>query len=192
MTFITGTSPKVGSNVNFGIYQHWCLGNINKCSNGITVTFFLKPRPGNETSPEVVVITNGGHSYFSEGFYLLQRYGDQYEFGISKSENVWKHTFRLLPNVWTNIFGSWNDSGGLKLYVDGHLLKELGPEKREYEGDNFDPFSEIVIGRDREGRAIDDKNLFDVEDLFIYNSAENTDNHPIGKRILLFFLLHLI
>uniref|UniRef100_K1QND3 Uncharacterized protein n=1 Tax=Magallana gigas TaxID=29159 RepID=K1QND3_MAGGI len=178
-TFITGTSPKVGSNANLGIYPHWCLGNINKCSDGITVSFFIKPKKADETSPEAVIITSGGHSFFSEGFYLLQKYGDQYEFGVSKQDKLWRQKFRLLPNLWTNIFASWNDSAGLKLYVDGYLMKRDDPEKREYEDDSFDPFSEIVIGLDQEGLPINSTNLFDIDNLVIFNSIKTPQEYSI-------------
>lgn len=170
----------MGSSATLGIYPHWCLGNINKCSDGITVSFFIKPYPADETSPEVVILSSGGHSYFSEGFYLLQKYGDQYEFGISKQDNVWKQNFRLLPGLWTNVFASWNDSAGLKLYVDNDLMKKDDPDKREYERDTFDPSSEIVLGQIMEGRPIDKQNLFEIDNLVIFNSAKSRENVPIG------------
>lgn len=174
----------MGSNANLGIYPHWCLGNINKCSDGITVSFFIKPKKADETSPEAVIITSGGHSFFSEGFYLLQKNGDQYEFGISKQDKVWRQKFRLLPNLWTNIFASWNDSAGLKLYVDGYLMKRDDPEKREYEDDSFDPFSEIVIGLDQEGLPINSTNLFDIDNLVIFNSIKSPQEYSIGNHLI--------
>lgn len=174
----------MGSNANLGIYPHWCLGNINKCSDGITVSFFIKLKKADETSPEAVIITSGGHSFFSEGFYLLQKYGDQYEFGVSKQDKVWRQKFRLLPNLWTNIFASWNDSAGLKLYVDGFLMKRDDPEKREYEDDSFDPFSEIVIGLDQEGLPINSTNLFDIDNLVIFNSIKSPQEYSIGNHLI--------
>lgn len=69
--FIIGIFFKVGFNVNFGIYFYWCLGNINKCFDGIIVLFFIKLKKVDEILLEGVIIIFGGYFFFFEGFYFL-------------------------------------------------------------------------------------------------------------------------
>lgn len=59
-------------------------------------------------------------------------------------------------------------------------MKKDDPDKREYERDTFDPSSEIVLGQIMEGRPIDKQNLFEIDNLVIFNSAKSRENVPIG------------
>ncbi|XP_060067156.1 uncharacterized protein LOC132547416 [Ylistrum balloti] len=171
---VTETDPQEGSYANLGLYPHWCLGNIHQCPHGITVDFWINVAPVTEDSPEVVLFTSGGNFYFSDGLYLIQRFGDQYEFGVSKQEHVWKINFRLFADTWVKVHAEWDVSEGLMLVVDNSEWSQTTPVRRDYFPGTFDSFAEVVTGLTSDGMIIDQDELFKIRHIIIHDRRINS------------------
>lgn len=61
-----------GSYANLGDWPHWCLGSLSRCTNGLTVELWARFADVPEDSSDVIVFTTGGHTWYSNGIYLLQ------------------------------------------------------------------------------------------------------------------------
>lgn len=61
-----------GSYASLGDWPHWCLGNLSRCSNGLTIDMWIKFTEIAEYASEIIVLSSGGHTWYSNGFYLLQ------------------------------------------------------------------------------------------------------------------------
>ncbi|XP_069123478.1 uncharacterized protein [Argopecten irradians] len=171
---ISESGPQLGSYAHLGVHPHWCLGNIHECRHGITVDFWINAVPVTEDAPEIVLLTSGGNFYFSDGLYLLQRFGDQYEFGVSKNELVWKVNFRLFADTWVKIHAEWDVTNGLTLVVDSTEWVQKTPETRDYFPGAFDGFVEVVVGTTNDGMIIDVDELFKIRNIVIHDQRINS------------------
>lgn len=61
-----------GSYASLGEWPHWCLGNLSRCTEGLTMELWVKFAEVPEDSPDVIVFSTGGHTWYSNGVYLLQ------------------------------------------------------------------------------------------------------------------------
>ncbi|KAJ8314944.1 hypothetical protein KUTeg_007094 [Tegillarca granosa] len=179
--FISVYEKQQGSTANLGIYPHWCIANLNKCNNGLTLSFWFKPNPAPDNSSTVTILTTGGHLFYSEGIYFIQKYGDQYEFGVAKSNYIWNTKFRLVPSFWTHLILYWDEKVGIKIFVDEKLLEIDTPKTRKYIQQSFDSFSEIIIGIDEYEKPINSRNLFEIQDILIYNRIVDKDLIPLDE-----------
>ena len=166
---ISGTSDLIGSSADLGVYPHWCLGNIHLCNNGLSVSLLLKAHRRQDNATKTIIFSTGG--YFSEGIYLIQNYGDQYELGISKGNDLWSARFILLPEIWLPVTATWNETYGLRVTVDHDVIVDNTPEQREFVAGNFDPFAQVLIGVDETGMVIENENLFDIKNIVFHDET---------------------
>ena len=61
-----------GSHASLGEWPHWCLGNMSRCTNGLTVDLWIKFAEIAEDASDIIVFSTGGHTWYSNGVYLLQ------------------------------------------------------------------------------------------------------------------------
>lgn len=61
-----------GSHADLGEWPHWCLGNLSRCSNGLTVDLWIKFTEVAEDASDIIVLSSGGHMWYANGIYLLQ------------------------------------------------------------------------------------------------------------------------
>ncbi|KAK3592411.1 hypothetical protein CHS0354_004035 [Potamilus streckersoni] len=166
-----------GSYASLGQYPHWCVGNISLCHGGIAVDLWVNFKNVSEDTPEIIVFSTGGHSLYSNGWYLWQKYGHEFEFGIALYGDSWSVNFLLVPGYWCHLFASWKAEEGLRVYVDDALFTNLQAQKRDYEGLEFDPFPYVALGIDVNGRPHTQDSRFLVRKLFIYNQT-TPDTRP--------------
>lgn len=99
------SAPVSGCHASLGAFPHWCLGNVSACdTSGFSLGFWFKLQTSDVTSNDVILLTNGGTTPNSDGFYILRRYGDQIEIGVAKGGNLWRETLRLrTDDVWSHM-----------------------------------------------------------------------------------------
>lgn len=185
VTIVT-SDTQIGSYANLGVYHHWCLGNIFKCHHGITVGFWVNAAAVTEDSEDIVFLTSGGESYSSYGgVYLLQRFGDQYEFGVSREDQVWKINFRLYADMWVKVHAVWDVKNGLSLSVDNLHWSQPNPETRDYFPGDFDTFAGVVVGLTEYRLPLDEDELFQLRHIVIHDHKLNSsdDGDTFGKNI---------
>jgi hypothetical protein len=115
------TAPVMGCSASLGVFPHWCLGNIDNCgTQGFSLGFWLQLQPSDVTSPDVIMLTNGGSTPNSKGFYVARRYGDQVEVGVANGGNLWTQTVRMrADDVPAHVTVTWNAKDGLVVGIDG-------------------------------------------------------------------------
>lgn len=132
--------------INLGQYPFDCLGNIRKCPDGFTVRFQLQVTPGNPQLAQHYLVSTGGQSPLSEGWYFRQNYGKDYEVGVALRERLWTTSFNLQTdqNIWLAMM--WTPQG-LTVYVDGLLsATDVEGVPRVFSESVIDLFPNIVIG----------------------------------------------
>ena len=158
-----------GSYGNLGDWPHWCLGHMGHCPNGLALDIWIKFTEIGEDSPPLIVFSNGGHSRYSNGIFLVQSYGSEYEVGVSMGEQVWSVEFRLVPKLWVNIYAVWGPSSGLFVLVDGVSYGDLDPDTRDFEPWMFETFMDVVIGVDLDGSPHVEESRFEIQKLSFFN-----------------------
>ena len=177
------TTPK-----DLGSFPHDCVGNIGVCDNGFTVGFWYKALAGDPDLPETYVISSGGQSSMSEGFYVVQHYGKDYEVGVAKGNKLWSVRLFVHEDALVYFVLTWSEQG-LDVYVDGILAgADAKGETRVFTSPAYDPFPEIVVGyandRPYAGKSINE-HIVNVTHWSVYYHQEEVE-HLQGK--LLFFL----
>ena len=167
--YISQNVTLTGSHGNLGDWPHWCLGNLTKCPNGIGLDIWIKFTGISEESSELIVFSNGGHSLYSNGIYLLQRYGSEYELGVAMGPLVWSVRFRVAPMMWLNINAVWSKSEGLFVLVDGRAYGDDQPHQRDFEEWMFETFMDVVIGVDPDGSPHIHESRFEIEKISMFN-----------------------
>lgn len=160
-----------GCYASFGAYPHWCLGNMTSCAtSGLTVAFWFKPLPLNISSDPVTILTNGGTTSCSDGFYVLRRYGDQFEVGVAQGKQRWRTTVRLQTvNSWVHLALAWSQGAGLRVRVDGlHWLAASSYENRSYVSDP--ELRAVEVGVDAYGDAVTSPCTFDLQRVDVADS----------------------
>ena len=115
------SGPTTGCHASLGTYYHWCLGNIHACNtDGFSVGVWLNLLPSNIKSSDVILLTSGGTTPNSNGFYVTRRLGDQLEVGVAQGGSLWRQKFRLRSDdTWIHLAIGWADDTGLIVGVDG-------------------------------------------------------------------------
>ncbi|KAL4239723.1 hypothetical protein ACF0H5_000526 [Mactra antiquata] len=158
-----------GSHVHLGEWPHWCLGNLSKCNNGLTVDIWIKFTEVAEDASDIIVFSSGGHMWYSNGIYLLQRHGDEYEFGVALDDMVWSVKFRVRPRLWVNIHAFWDTATGLVLMVDGASHENPDAVYRNFQQLAFDSFMGLEVGLNVDGTPVTDDLRFEIATLGIYD-----------------------
>ena len=184
---ITRYVTLTGSYGNLGEWPHWCLGNMALCSNGLGLHMRIKFKKISEDSSDLIIFSNGGHSRYSNGIYLLQRFGDEYEFGVAMGLSVWSVVFRLVPEFMTNLLAVWDLSTGLTVSVDGASHVNNQPRDRDFEPWMFETFMDVVLGVRADGSTHTDGTRFEIEAMSMYNwpkPPESSEGGTIGMASL--------
>lgn len=128
---------------------HNCSGNIDNCTNGFTLSFkLLLLDKGNEDLPENYIISSGGQNSLSRGFYVRQRYGKLFEFGVALDDMLWEAELSLAWGSSSNIILTWSRMAGLSVYIDGFLAGSAPKSvERIFTHTKVDPFINTWIGK---------------------------------------------
>lgn len=126
-------------------------------------------------------MTTGGHTFYSEGWYLIQRFGDQYEFGVSVAQSTWKANFRLMSGTWAHIVAMFDPDEGLNVYVDDVLFNTTLTGDRTFVKLAFDPIAEVLIGLHGDGSPLTDDNYFEIKHISIYNKVIDISEASLCK-----------
>ena len=181
---VTKFMTLTGSYGNLGDWPHWCLGNMAQCSEGFGIHIKIKFTEIGEDSSDLIIFSNGGHSRYSNGAYLLQRFGDEYEFGVAMGPSVWSVVFRLVPEFTTDIHAVWNQSMGLTVYVDGASQVNNQPRDRDFEPWMFETFTDVVFGVNMDGSPHTEGTRFEIEEMSMFNwpkAPESSGGGTVGK-----------
>lgn len=74
--------------------------------------------------------------------------GSQYELGVAVGAHLWKVTFYLPASSWTHVAMTFNQTAGLKVYVDGQLeASDAAGSQRFYVQAEFDQFANMTVGQ---------------------------------------------
>jgi hypothetical protein len=113
----TVTSGKIGNAVRFtgngeyltlGDQRDLCLGNLEKCEHGLTVSFLMNPQR---------FIENG--YFLSSGPYSVYYKNGKVRSKFSTPDKTWEvATDEIELNKWQKIELSWDKERGLQMYVD--------------------------------------------------------------------------
>ena len=166
---ITKYVTLTGSYGNLGDWPHWCLGNMAQCSNGLGIHIRIKFTETGEESSDLIVFSNGGHSRYSNGAYLLQRFGNEYEFGVAMGPSVWSVVFRLVPEFVINLHAVWDQSNGLDVSVDGASHVTNQPRERDFEPWMFETFTDVVLGVHSDNSPHIEEQRFEIEEMSLFN-----------------------
>ena len=185
------SAPVSGCHASLGAFPHWCLGNVSACdTSGFSLGFWFKLQTSDVTSNDVILLTNGGTTPNSDGFYILRRYGDQIEIGVAKGGNLWRETLRLrTDDVWSHMTVRWMAGTGLTVGVDGvRWLSDVSPSARGFV--TAADVHEIESGLDGFGRPMTSPCSFSVKHVQMTNSAADavTFTQEQGVLLLLFCL----
>lgn len=167
------------SPVSLGAFPHECLGNIKLCPDGFTVGFWYKAIPGKADEPVRYVLSSGGQSSMSEGFYVRQNYGKDYEVGVAKGTTQWKVRLFLHDDVIVYFVLTWSEQG-LDVYIDGVLAgSDAKGTTRIYSSPAFNPFPNLVVGWQNDksytGKSIDEY-VVNVTHWDIFYHQEDVDD----------------
>lgn len=142
--------------ITLGSFPYECVGNINLCSRGFTLNLWYNPDPGDSNAPHRYLLSTGGQSAVSEGIYIRQNYGKEFEIGVASDTVQWTVTFHLLSGFWTNVGLTWSATSGLAVYVDGVPVGENSAgASRVFWKAQFNPFQDLVIGRANDDEGVD-------------------------------------
>lgn len=171
----------IGSHASFGPYSFWCVGDIELCPDGFSLKFWLKLEHVSVKTPDMVILSNGGHLPYSNGVYMKRRMGDQYELGVSLRDLVWKVQFRLQSGFWIHILASHSIKNGLSVFIDNTVLEKQNSEKRHFERNTYDPVPDLSIGLNEYGDPLLKDAKFQVKNVSVYNKQITLSDITIGK-----------
>ena len=135
--------------LSLGRYRHECVGNVALCDNGFTLSLWLASPP-QQTSDSGVAhryyFSSGGQSQYSNGVYVRQNYGQEFEVGFAVDDRAWSvHELYIDPGAYVNVVITWQTS--LRVYVDGVMAGvDYAGRERVYVPSSVDPFPDLVIG----------------------------------------------
>ena len=142
-------SGETDSSVNIphslGHYPHHCVGNIHLCEqHGFTLSLWLRPTIAS-AQEDFYYFSSGGQSHYSEGIFIRQKYGKEFEIGVAKGETEWLVSFNLKENVVSNLALTWDE--GIEVFVDGTAAgQDVIGNRRLFIPSIVDPFPELVVG----------------------------------------------
>ncbi|XP_013393280.1 uncharacterized protein LOC106161002 [Lingula anatina] len=133
---------------DLGSTPHVCRGNLAKCDEGMTLAVSLRPSRQPPKHKYTYFISNGGQTAASEGFYIRQNYGKEFEVGVAKQGTLWTVRFGLDARKWTTVTLVWNLERGLTVFVDGFLVQEnRAGVSRLHIPYTIDPFPRLLVGK---------------------------------------------
>ncbi|GFS01434.1 hypothetical protein ElyMa_002838400 [Elysia marginata] len=183
--FLSSHSPS-GCYQDLNSYPHWCLGNLSRCDQGISVIAQIHLNsavpPGH---PAEVLLTSGGHNPNGDGFFISRALSDQYTVGVAKGDNTWSSTLRLVSGPLLVSLGlTWEESSGLKVYVDGlHMKTVASPTKRVSNPDYDGSSSSLAVGVSELGYPLTQACSYSVRQLEVTNKVLGLEGFRTGYNI---------
>lgn len=124
-----------GQYLDLGPHLDSCLGNLDKCPHGFTLSVWLKP---NTLSDNVHFISAPSYAVFYEDGELKAEFN-------SAGKSYMVSTPRFRAGEWQRVTLAWHDKKGLTLYVNDELVDTSGGVERLQ---NDQPASErVYVGR---------------------------------------------
>ncbi|GFN96340.1 polycystic kidney disease protein 1-like 2, partial [Plakobranchus ocellatus] len=143
--FVSFYTPS-GCHAYLDSYPHWCLGNISRCDQGISVLVQIRLDSGvTPDHPAQVILTSGGHNPNGDGFYISRKLADQYTIGVALKEDIWRTTFRLISDTVVTLGFTWHENLGLQIYVDGLQVETIASPEKRVTNPEFDGSSSAVM-----------------------------------------------
>ncbi len=159
--------------VDFGVHRDICFGNLELCTDGFTIAFWIDIKSKN-TSIVTVIFSSGGHSINNQiGIALLRR--GNYITPMYKINNkiwtIWDVVEYESDAGWHHVAVSWHRNKGLRLYKDGCLR---GEDVQTNDPRSIsDTFQHMMIGRSTSSSSPFHHAKMDIDEFVIwYNWKE--------------------
>jgi hypothetical protein len=112
--------------INLGNFVNTCLGKPSVCSNGMTVSLWLKYKLSEERQ---YLLGTSGSDVRKPGFVIYQ---DMYINGsnyiavsVRTGQEVWTTRVAIPWDTWTHVLFSWSPRDGLSIHTNGTLAGRL-------------------------------------------------------------------
>ena len=168
-----------GQYVDFGRHADKCLGNLDLCNHGITLTMQLKPKDLKEKS---YFLTSPTYSLYYEDSLLKSKF-----MSGGKEWNVSSKYFR--ENDWNSVMLTWEPSDGLQLLINDTLVDSDVTPVDVMQGDQPQGDS-IYSGKSSQQRDEANPNVELDEIQIWYANLEKLRSRGLLKGI--FFLLYYL
>ena len=138
-----------------GNYAFDCLGDVTLCKQGFSIGAKIKRLQmvnGAVDDSHRYILSSGGQSPLSQGFYVRENHGQELEVGVGISDRLWRATFNVTTGEWVDMAFTWMDGESLSLYVDGVItVKSVQNEQRLSLNRKYDPFPYLAVGMSNDG-----------------------------------------
>ncbi len=131
--------------VDLGNQRHTCLGNLQHCVNGFTLSLWIKI--GDKTGDALHYISSGGHTKLSHGISLKKRDGKRrMDFRLNSPGRCWvvEDPDPTVSNSWYHVIDVWHPTDGAKLYLNEILVANTTNPSSVVAGNDH---PKMVIGR---------------------------------------------
>jgi hypothetical protein len=124
-----------GQYLDMGTHTDSCLGNLDHCKHGFTLSVWLKPR----------ALTENTHFLAAPNYALFYEDG-QLKAEFSTNQRTWQvSTSRFRVGDWQRVTLAWHEKKGLTLYVDDELQDtDYGSERLQRDQPASD---HVFVGR---------------------------------------------
>ena len=118
----------------FGNQRDKCFGNLEECTNGFIMAFWLKPY---YTLDNVAYISSGGQTATSMGV-SLEKSGDKYYLDFRTSTQAWRvRQGYVALDSWVHMIWTWDGVTG-SMYINGCLASSQdNPSTGTYNQDEW-------------------------------------------------------
>ena len=89
----------------------------------------------------------------SEGFYVRQNHGKEYEVGVAYGDVLWRLSLELAIDGPIALALTWSVDDDLDVYVDGIAAGTALPTYRVFTNPMHDPFADLVVGIANDDRS---------------------------------------
>ena len=162
------------NSVDFGNHDLECLGNLERCPEGITIAAWLKVGTKASVNPEWYYVTAGGHTFRSHGWTWYQRYG-KFNFAAKTTTTRWSVASISLPTeTWVHVITSWNAADGIKVYVNFSLNKTITSATSRSSQQNLYKFTLAGVYQINDGQLKKFGN-FTIDELKILRKSVTSD-----------------
>jgi len=144
--FLTDGGP-VTTPQELGVFPYTCLGDVALCDQGFSLSWSFVPPAPRVNVEHAYILSSGGQSSYSKGFYIRQNFGREWEVGVSLQGTTWKTALHLSQDRLVHMLLTWSSSDGLVVYIDG-LSMATNPtgSARVHSSLSFDQFQVVMVG----------------------------------------------